>query len=1483
MMSAAPYRIGINRVDYAKVNRGKTTNKHGKQYDHKENMIRIFGVDKKSRKSACLLVKGWAPHMSIEIPEAWACDDLMVEFKSALKLLMSDLPKDDGSTLDSSWAFKHLKFEILRDMRVSSDCIIRPLSTVVRIRTPDAWMRKKIAMRLERTGLLMSEGLASSAQNTPAYAPPPEVCGPSAGKPLVPAPMHRFLRTCEWDLMPAIQFRIDTDGIGPGKWIDVDKWEASSRIHTRCALEMEVKPPDLATVDDDHDIPPLRCLLYDIEVLTPGGDFPDYLLYLKNETKHRMAKHAVSCIAGEAFSLGDRPNAELWIGAVRPTASPNSIGYTNLSAFPETVTFNPNESGYNSITIRMTYFATERALILAFFRLVSQCDIDISYNGAGFDMPYLWYRGLYLNIPERVLGDFGKVLGETCRAKPHTFSTAATGFTKDCPWTLTGISTLDLLPDCKKRFSGLDNHKLDTVMKFVLGIGKDDMSPARMTKGLMCGTAEERTLVYLYCMRDVHLLGQLIEKASIVESYLAAAAVTGIDLLDQARRGQQVRIQSVAAQMARQMQPMEIMVTNPYKLVNVPEKTRARDGKSQYEGAVVIEPKQLGLYGNPRAKHPRQRRKIACLDFGSLYPSETCSHNLSFGTIILRTRRDWPCVVKWLWHRAWLRAQKGSNEGLRSRGVSNPLVPYSVYQRLHDAIRALPSSWSDRTVSVRDRVHAIDAFSGNKWTSAHQRAADKIARRILRGGSIHDEGIQKYWTPFFRIPWHFIEEDNVDQGETMWVVQKSATGGAALLPRVNYLLLDGRAVDKKRKAISGTISTAFGLFLDGAESAETTLKVLRKERGEIDKFDDQRDNVLRRFQFALHLGDIDAFEQACEVMALPSGMVDATHRNFPALKAHLAKVKLRKQAEDQMQNAEKVTCNSTYGATGVEAMRTLCYGERGQYVSRGITFWGRTDLHRTRDLVEAMRFIVTRTDHENYFRNVLGHTPEEAAKLADDIVMPRKKAIALFMKLTGCRKKRAKQLIKEDCSLEETEIVYGDTDSVFLTVPEQWDAEKIHKVMGYVAKAIDFHLERPMRLEYEKHYNAYFLMSKKRYGGDQVDAGDSAKSAKLKKKGMHIQRRDSTAHDKHVGEAVLKAILRGQIAEAEAIGREGLRKILDWEVPAYDCSVSMQLSKDKKVGKGDDQRTVDSYHGFLGESKEELELMDIEDLVGATTERDNRRRASKRSRNEFEGHEALPDSIYFGNAGMTVARKLRYRGEGNHPEYGDRFNFVICQPGFDTDPKAWDVGVPKRPRPFSKIPVASKVLFHAEDLTTALQMGIPPWDRYYARKLVGVLWKFFYCVDGKMDDEDMSTKSVADRVKREGMQYVWEKLTVGLDFKRPPPNPRAPLRGMERFMGARKPCAMCGRSAPLTKGLCPNCRDRREEASTRATGEADRVVGTRAELRKACLKCTKGSEINATACASRTCAVMHQRIVNERDASVIAEHLARLQIAYSAL
>ena len=156
---------------------------------------------------------------------------------------------------------------------------------------------------------------------------------------------------------------------------------------------------------------------------------------------------------------------------------------------------------------------------------------------------------------------------------------------------------------------------------------------------------------------------------------------------------------------------------------------------------------------------------------------------------------------------------------------------------------------------------------------------------------------------------------------------------------------------------------------------------------------------------------------------------------------------------------------------------------------------------------------------------------------------------------TTCLGRKYIQDTIEKAEEEGFEIVYGDTDSVFLS------KEDIREEIDGFLEAINSELPGFMELEFEGYFKRGFFTS--------TDSGEGAKKkyallsedGSMKITGFEQVRRDWSPIAKRTQEKVLEKVLNEEIEEAAELVKETIERIKEGEVPLEDLRIYSTLTK----------------------------------------------------------------------------------------------------------------------------------------------------------------------------------------------------------------------------------------------------------------------------------------------------------------------------------
>lgn len=208
---------------------------------------------------------------------------------------------------------------------------------------------------------------------------------------------------------------------------------------------------------------------------------------------------------------------------------------------------------------------------------------------------------------------------------------------------------------------------------------------------------------------------------------------------------------------------------------------------------------------------------------------------------------------------------------------------------------------------------------------------------------------------------------------------------------------------------------------------------------------------------------------------------------------------------DGRQLALKISANSVYGFTGATIGKLPCLP-----ISSSVTSYGRQMIEKTKQEVEAEYSIANGRSHN-------------------------------------------------------AEIVYGDTDSVMV----KFGPTDLHKVMALGSEAADFvttKFVKPIKLEFEKVYYPYLLISKKRYAGLYWTRPE--KYDKMDSKGIETVRRDNCRLVSTVIETCLhKMLINRDVKGAEEYTKQIISDLLQNKVDMSQLVITKALSKNDYAAK----------------------------------------------------------------------------------------------------------------------------------------------------------------------------------------------------------------------------------------------------------------------------------------------------------------------------
>jgi DNA polymerase elongation subunit (family B) len=155
----------------------------------------------------------------------------------------------------------------------------------------------------------------------------------------------------------------------------------------------------------------------------------------------------------------------------------------------------------------------------------------------------------------------------------------------------------------------------------------------------------------------------------------------------------------------------------------------------------------------------------------------------------------------------------------------------------------------------------------------------------------------------------------------------------------------------------------------------------------------------------------------------------------------------------------------------------------------------------------------------------------------------------------------AKHIVESEFGAE---VVYGDTDSIFIKFPTKDLATSID--LGIKAgKRITEQCRRPYKIAYEKTFYPFILFCRKRYVGMKYEEDPNPKKAKRMSMGIVLKRRDNAPIVKDVFGGALDLLLSGHtVKEAQGFVKNILLDVLNNRIPIEKFILSKALRDDYK-------------------------------------------------------------------------------------------------------------------------------------------------------------------------------------------------------------------------------------------------------------------------------------------------------------------------------
>ncbi|KAI0805111.1 DNA polymerase family B [Xylaria sp. FL0064] len=140
----------------------------------------------------------------------------------------------------------------------------------------------------------------------------------------------------------------------------------------------------------------------------------------------------------------------------------------------------------------------------------------------------------------------------------------------------------------------------------------------------------------------------------------------------------------------------------------------------------------------------------------------------------------------------------------------------------------------------------------------------------------------------------------------------------------------------------------------------------------------------------------------------------------------------------------------------------------------------------------------------------------------------------------------------------KAEVVYGDTDSLFIYLPDR-TRDQAFDIANDIAKTITDMNPRPIKLKFEKVYHPCVLLAKKRYVGYKYESKDQIKPD-FDAKGIETVRRDGTPAEQMIEEKALKILFEtADLSQVKAYLQRQCTKIMRGAVSIQDFCFAREV------------------------------------------------------------------------------------------------------------------------------------------------------------------------------------------------------------------------------------------------------------------------------------------------------------------------------------
>ncbi|KAJ1904929.1 DNA polymerase zeta, partial [Coemansia sp. IMI 209127] len=216
-------------------------------------------------------------------------------------------------------------------------------------------------------------------------------------------------------------------------------------------------------------------------------------------------------------------------------------------------------------------------------------------------------------------------------------------------------------------------------------------------------------------------------------------------------------------------------------------------------------------------------------------------------------------------------------------------------------------------------------------------------------------------------------------------------------------------------------------------------------------------------------------------------------------------------------------------------------------IKESIDLWSKDDeaLHKKLDAWQLGLKLIANVTYGYTGASFSGRMP--CVEVADAIVQTGRETL-----------ENAIRFIQSRHNMWGAEVVYGDTDSMFIHFPGK-TRQTAFRLGHEIADAITKLNPRPVRLKFEKVYQPCVLLTKKRYAGWMYTSVDQTEP-QLDVKGMELVRRDGCGIQQSILEGAMDMLFReNDLSLVKSFVTAQINKVLRHDVPVDEFIIAKEV------------------------------------------------------------------------------------------------------------------------------------------------------------------------------------------------------------------------------------------------------------------------------------------------------------------------------------